>query len=140
MTLAPREQDLLKIPRALRFYIVMANLTGTFLLLLCAEMILRYGFGYDVEVGGQFGFIWLVPHEQVTAFNLSTAILVVHGWLYVFYLIADYWLWSLMRWPFLRFIIIALGGIIPVLSFVLEGVYGKQVKRFLTESATTPAV
>lgn len=134
MALSPRSEDLPKIPRALRFYVVMANVTGTFLLLLCAEMVLRYGVGFDVEVGGQFGFIALTPHDQVTAFNLSTAILVIHGWLYVFYLIADYWLWSLMRWPFLRFIIIALGGVIPALSFVLEGIYGKQVKRVLADT------
>ena len=137
MSLAPREQDIPKIPRALRFYVVMANVTGIFLLLLCAEMVLRYAIGFDVEIGGPFGFVWLVPHEQVTAFNLSTAILVVHGWLYVIYLIADFWLWSLMRWPFLRFIIIALGGVIPVLSFVLEAIYGKQVKAYLASRETS---
>ena len=137
MALSPRPQDLPRIPYALRFYLVMSNVTGTFLLLLCAELVLRYGFGYDVEMGGPYGFLALVPKEQVTAINLSTAVLIIHGWLYVIYLIADFWLWSLMRWSFLQFIIIAMGGIVPVLSFVLEGIYGKRVKRFLAQIATS---
>jgi integral membrane protein len=137
MPLAPRTQDLPKIPGALRFYQVMAFVTGIFLLLLCLEILVRYGFGYDVEMGGPFGFLALVPHNQVTALNLSTTVLVVHGWLYVIYLISDFRLWSLMRWPFTRFIIIALGGVIPVLSFILEAVYAKRVKAFIAENPAT---
>ena len=131
MALAPREENIPKIRGALTFYVVMANLTGIFLLLLCIEMILRYGFGYDVEMGGPFGFLALTPHEQVTAVNLSTAVLIIHGWLFVVYLIADFRLFTLMRWPFMTFLIIALGGIIPVLSFILEAHYGKKAKAFL---------
>ena len=100
MPLEPRELDIPRIPGALRFFQVMAIVTGTFLLLLVAEMIVRYGFGYDVEIGGPFGFITLTPHLQVTAFNVSTAILVIHGWLYVIYLVACFRLWSFMRWSF----------------------------------------
>ena len=136
MTLAPRTTDIPKIPRALQFYRVMAFVTGTFLLLLCLEIITRYVIGYDLELGGQFGFLALVPHDQVTAVNLSTTVLVIHGWLYVIYLIACFWLWSLMRWPFLRLIVLALGGIIPVLSFILEGIYSRRVRDYLS---TAPA-
>jgi integral membrane protein len=106
------------------------------LLLLCLEIITRYVIGYDLELGGQFGFLALVPHDQVTAVNLSTTVLVIHGWLYVIYLIACFWLWSLMRWPFLRLIVLALGGIIPVLSFILEGIYSRRVRDYLS---TAPA-
>ena len=52
--------------------------------------------------------------------NLSTGILIVHGWFYVVYLFADFRLWSLMRWSFTRFLLIALGGVIPFLSFFVE--------------------
>ncbi|NKX51802.1 DUF3817 domain-containing protein, partial [Arthrobacter deserti] len=52
--------------------------------------------------------------------NLSIAVLIAHGWLYVLYLLADFRLWSLMRWPFTQFILIALGGVIPFLSMILE--------------------
>ena len=37
---------------ALTFYKVCAWISGTFLLLLVAEMITRYGFGYDLIAGG----------------------------------------------------------------------------------------
>ena len=32
--------------------------------------------------------------------NLSVAVLIVHGWMYVVYLMSNFRLWSLMRWPF----------------------------------------
>ena len=131
MTLQPREADIPKIPGALRFYVVMSFITGTFLLLLVAEMIMRYGFGLDLEIAGPFGFLHLTPHEQVTAINGSTGVLIIHGWLYVVYLIASFRLWAFMRWSFLTLLILASGGIIPALSFVLEGIYAKRVRAFL---------
>jgi hypothetical protein len=67
----------------------------------------------------------------VTAVNLSTGILMVHGWFYVVYLFSDFRLWSLMRWPFTRFIVIALGGVIPFLSFILEARIGREVRDYL---------
>ncbi len=131
MPLEPRELDIPRIPGALRFFQVMAIVTGTFLLLLVAEMIVRYGLGYDLEIGGPFGFITFTPHLQVTAFNGSTAILIVHGWLYVTYLVASFRLWSFMRWSFMTLVVLALGGIIPALSFVLEGIFTKRVRTYL---------
>ena len=53
-------------------------------------------------------------------------ILVVHGWFYVLYLFSDFRLWSLMRWPFTRFLIIASGGVIPVISFPVERHYHRR--------------
>lgn len=132
MPLEPRDADIPKIPGALRFFQVMAIVTGTFLLLLCTEMIVRYGLGYDLELGGPFGFLHFTPHTQVTAVNVSTGILIVHGWLYVIYLIASFRLWSFMRWSFATLILLALGGIIPVLSFVLEGLFTKRVKSWIS--------
>jgi len=136
MPLVPRPTDIPKIPRALRFYQVMSFITGTFLLLLVVEMILRYGFGYYVELAGPYGFVWLVPHEEVTAVNLSIVVVTIHGWLYVVYLISSYLLWTYMRWTFGRLIVLALGGIIPVLSFILEGIYTRRVADFLAENAS----
>ena len=63
--------------------------------------------------------------------NLSIAVLVAHGWLYVLYLIADFRLWSLMRWPFTRFVLIALGGVIPFLSIILERKVHREVEAEL---------
>jgi integral membrane protein len=83
-------------------------------------MVFRYGFFVDIELGGPFGFLALTPKELITGVNLSTIILIVHGWLYVVYLGLDFLLWRFTRWSFGRFLFIALGGIIPLLSFFFE--------------------
>ncbi|MDQ1526604.1 MAG: hypothetical protein QOG18_1217, partial [Microbacteriaceae bacterium] len=82
---------------------------------------------------GPHGFIALVPDKTVVAVNLSTAILIAHGWLYVVYLFSDFRLWSLMRWSFPRFIQIALGGVVPFLSFFVEHIISRKVARELAE-------
>ena len=120
MPLGPRPTDIPRIRTALAVYRVSAIITGIFLLLLCVMMVLRYVYGVDIELGGPFGFLALVPKAQITAINLSTVILIMHGWLYVLYLGCDFVLWRLLRFPFGRFVFIALGGIIPFLSFYFE--------------------
>ena len=132
MALAPKPKDFPRIRGALKFYQVASIITGVLLLLLCVEMLLKYTpLGLEVELGGRNGLLALVPDGTVTAVNLSTGILIVHGWFYVVYLFFDFRLWSLMRWPFLRFILIALGGVIPFLSFFLEGRIAREVKTYL---------
>jgi integral membrane protein len=131
MPLQPKPADLPRIAGALRLYQVSSIITGVLLLLLCAEVVAKYFFGTELEGGGPNGFLALVPEGTVTAVNLSTGLLIVHGWFYVLYLFADFRLWSMMRWPFLTFLVIALGGIIPFLSFFLEVKVGQWVKAFL---------
>ena len=63
--------------------------------------------------------------------NISLLILVAHGWFYVVYLFAIFRLWSLMRWPFVRFILLALGGVIPALSFIMEVRVSREVRAYL---------
>ncbi len=104
------------------------------LLLLVLEMIFKYTpIQREIELGGAHGFIALVPDKTVLAVNLSTGILIAHGWLYVVYLFSDFRLWSLLRWPFSRFIAIALGGVVPFLSFIVEHYITMRVKRELAE-------
>jgi hypothetical protein len=43
-----------------------------------------------------------------------------------------------MRWRFLDFLWLALGGIVPVLSFVLESIFTRRVRRYLA-TVGTPA-
>ena len=104
---------------------------------------MKYVFGLELELGGPQGFLAFVPIDTVTAVNLSTGILMVHGWFYVVYLFSDFRLWSLMRWPFTRFIIIALGGVVPFLSFILEARIGREVRTYLdrreAESEAAPS-
>jgi integral membrane protein len=167
MPLAPRAADIPKIPGALKFYKVMSIITGSFLLLLCAEIILKYCIdvqtnsfvlpggmtdpttgefvffepGYEIEAFGPNGFLALVPSDTVQAINLSLGILIIHGWLYVIYLFAGFRIWSKMRWGFGKLFFIALGGIIPGLSFYVEYKYGKLVVAYLESqnTAATPA-
>jgi integral membrane protein len=120
MPIGPRPEDLPRIRRAVSVYKVSSYITGTFLLLLCLMMVLRYGFGVDIELGGPFGFLALTPKDLIVGVNLSTLILIAHGWFYVLYVGTDFVLWRLIRWSFGKFLFIALGGVIPLLSFFLE--------------------
>lgn len=111
------------------------------LLLLCGEMIVKYALGYELFLGGSGGFLWFAPLDAFgestgDGLNLSLGILVAHGWFYVVYLFSCFRVWSLMRWPFMRFLLLALGGIIPFLSFFLEVRTARDVKRYLAERET----
>ena len=133
MALEPKPRDFPRIRSALKLYKVSSIITGVMLLLLCVEVVLKYVplFGVELELGGSQGVLALVPEGTVTAVNLSTGILIAHGWFYVLYLFADFQLWSRMRWPFGKFLLIALGGIIPFLSFFLEGRIAREVTSYL---------
>jgi integral membrane protein len=120
MPIGPRPADVPNIRRTVKVYKVSSIITGTFLLLLVLMMVLRYGFGVDIEFLGPYGLLALTPKDLIAGVNLSTVILIAHGWLYVLYLACDFILWRLIRWSFGRFLFIALGGIIPLLSFFLE--------------------
>jgi integral membrane protein len=79
----------------------MAYVTGGFLLLLCVEMVLKYGFNSGEAVLGD----WI-------AF--------VHGWIYILYLMTVIDLWSTLRWPLGRLAQLVLAGVVPVVSFIAE--------------------
>jgi integral membrane protein len=127
MPSGPRLVDVPRLRTALKVYRVSAAITGTFLLLLVVMMVFRYIFLVDIELNGAYGFLALTPKEQITGINLSIVILTVHGWLYVLYLACDFIMWRLARFSFGRFLFIALGGIIPFLSYYFEF----QVPRYI---------
>ena len=83
---------------ALGRYRAMAYVTGTMLLLLCLEIVLKYGFHNDV--------IDWIPR--------------LHGFVYMVYLVTVWDLWSRMRWSWGRLVTMVLAGVVPVTSFVLE--------------------
>ncbi|UNX54283.1 DUF3817 domain-containing protein [Georgenia sp. TF02-10] len=95
------EQTERKARGAFSFYRVMAFVTGTMLLVLCLEMVLKYGFNDGQPV-------------------LGTWVAILHGWIYVVYAAAVLNLWSTMRWGFGRIVALIAGGVVPVLSFVME--------------------
>jgi hypothetical protein len=125
---------------ALKFYQIASIITGVMLLLLVAEMVLKYTpIHLELFAGGSGGALWFAPvvegpeglESTGDGLNLSLFILVAHGWFYVVYLFACFRMWSLMRWPFLRFILLALGGVIPLLSFIMETIVARDVKTYL---------
>ncbi|MER3390338.1 MAG: DUF3817 domain-containing protein [Microcella sp.] len=131
MVIGPKPADIPLIRRTLAVYKVSSIITGIFLLGLVVMMITRYGLGSDIELNGPSGFIALSPVDTLTGFNLSIFLLAVHGWLYVLYLACDFVLWRVLRWPFWRFLWIAMGGIIPFLSFFFERQVPRQVEEVI---------
>ncbi|QCB96792.1 DUF3817 domain-containing protein [Arthrobacter sp. PAMC25564] len=136
-----------QIRSALKFYKVMAYLTGSMLLLLCAELVTRYAFGQYLFAGGTnaltgqpfgLGFADAEPAGVIGGVNLSVTILIVHGWMYVVYLISNFRLWSLMRWPFGKLVLLALGGVVPFLSFFVEKKFHAEVEAELAANPQAP--
>lgn len=108
-----------KIRGALTRYRIMAIITGTFLLILTAVTLVKYI--------GQWVFDW--EHEGFLAIALGIGI--VHGWIYVVYLLTCLDLWTKMKWKFGRLVYMALGGVIPVLGLFLEVRLAREVKNGL---------
>ncbi|MGV8874625.1 MAG: DUF3817 domain-containing protein [Rhodococcus sp. (in: high G+C Gram-positive bacteria)] len=96
-----------KISSALLRYRVLAYATGIWLLVLVTEMVAKYIF--EVE-------------------NVPNWIAVVHGWVYLVYLVLTIDLAIKVRWPAGRTIGTLLAGTIPFLSFYVEHKRTKQVK------------
>lgn len=154
MQLQPKPADYPRIRKALSFYKVTSVITGIMLLLLLTEMILKYSPTHvELFVGGGAGiqfapvavseacqwYSMFNPAQEACKMlptgagaNVSLLILIAHGWFYVVYLISCFLLWSPMRWKFTRFLLLALGGVIPFLSFFMERRIAGQVQAFLT--------
>ena len=133
---------------ALKFYQVASIITGVMLLLLVAEMVLKYTpIRLELFAGGSGGLLWFAPvvegpeglESTGDGLNISLSILVAHGWFYVVYLFACFRMWSLMRWRFPRFIMLALGGVIPLLSFFMEAIVARDVKAYLASREAAEA-
>lgn len=133
MAFGPQPSDIPLIRRVLAVYKVSSVLTGTFLLGLVVMMVTRYGFGLDIEFGGATGGLTLTDPDAITGINVSILLLAVHGWLYVLYLACDFLLWRLLRWPFWKFVWIAMGGIVPLLSFFFERQVPRQVEAIIAD-------
>lgn len=139
MVLQPKPVDYPRIRRALSIYKVTSVITGVMLLLLCAVMVMKYVFGVQLFLFTPDGFAKFEPlaPEGIEAdfapagFDLFKAILIAHGWFYVVYLISNFMLWSPMRWSFMRFLLLALGGVIPLMSFFLEVRTAREVNALL---------
>ena len=142
MPFGPRAADVPRIRLVLRLFRVSAIVTGVFLLLLVVMMVARYGFLVDIEYSDAYG-LGLTPRELIEergSLNVSLIILTTHGWLYVLYLALDFLLWRFTRWSFGRFLFIALGGIIPLLSFFFEFSVPRWVRAEIAKVETPTEV
>ena len=107
-------------------YRVLAWITGSMLLLLCVELILKYVF----HAGG-------VSADGSPNPVLGAWIAYAHGWIYVVYLVTVFQLWSTMRWRLGRLVTMAAAGVVPVMSFILERTVHIQALARI-EAARTP--
>ncbi|MET0897684.1 MAG: DUF3817 domain-containing protein [Mycobacterium sp.] len=99
---APVEQ----IRKALLGYRVLAWVTGVWLIALCYEMVMKYGFNDD-------SLSWIA---------------VVHGWVYFIYLLFAANLAVKVRWPIGKTVGILLAGTVPLLGIIVEHFQTKALK------------
>jgi integral membrane protein len=91
---------------ALTRFKIMAFVVGVGLLILCLEMVLHYGFDNDA-------LTWWSP---------------IHGVLYMLYLVATADLGLKVKWPLTRMLGVALAGVVPFFSFVMERKVAREVE------------
>ncbi|GIG19390.1 hypothetical protein Cch01nite_01140 [Cellulomonas chitinilytica] len=109
---------------ALARYRVMAWITGTMLLLLCVEIVLKY----VLQVNG-------LDADGSPKPVIGTWVAFAHGWIYVVYLVTVVDLWSTMRWRLGRLAALAAAGVVPVMSFVLERRVHRQALAAVEDAA-----
>jgi hypothetical protein len=130
---------------ALRLYKITSYVTGVFLLVISVLYGIRLGLSSDLWIGGPDGLIGLAQFAvdptsgertgfPTQGFSFTTISLIVHGWLYVAYLYADFRLWTLLRWGIGKFLLIALGGVVPFLSFFTERHFAKVAEGYSKNS------
>jgi hypothetical protein len=129
----------------LKYFKVTSYVTGIFLLLIMVLWGIRLSIHADFWLAGPDGFLQLAYYSvdasgtkvglPDSGLDLTSASLIVHGWLYVAYLFGDFRLWTLMRWSFRRFLVIALGGVVPLLSFFTENHFAKVAEADLKKVA-----
>lgn len=141
------------VARALKLYRVASVITGTLLVAITILFALRLTASEELWLAGPHGLLSLEHFNQdalgdkvglpTTGFDLTKGVLIVHGWFYMLYLYSDYKLWSLMRWSFGRFLLIAAGGVVPLLSFFTERRFHKialaQAASDAAASTSTPS-
>ncbi|MDY6996909.1 MAG: DUF3817 domain-containing protein [Actinomycetota bacterium] len=95
------------IRKALLGYRVLAWVTGLWLIALCYEMVMKYGFNDD-SLG------WIA---------------VVHGWVYFVYLLFTANLAVKVRWPIAKTVGVLLAGTIPLVGIIVEHFQTQAIKE-----------
>lgn len=97
-----------RVRQALTMFSIAAWVTGVLLLLLCLRMVMDYGFNMDVSA-----LAWVAR---------------VHGLAYIAFLMASLNLGLKARWPAATWLVTAISGVVPFLSFVVEAKRRNEVK------------
>ncbi len=130
-----------QLDKSLKFFKVASYVTGVFLLLISVLYGMRLAISSDVWIAGPQGAVALAQFSvdassgerygfPTQGFSFTNISLIVHGWLYVVYLYANFRLWTELRWGVGKFLIIALGGVIPFLSFFTERYFTKLAQTW----------
>ena len=98
-----------RVRTALNAFSAAAWVTGILLLLLVLRMILEYGFGIEVAA-----LSWVAR---------------VHGLAYVLFLVTSLNLGTTARWSAATWVVTALSGVVPFLSFIVEAKRRREVKQ-----------
>lgn len=101
-TINPNRRE--RVKKALTFFSITAYFTGVMLLTLCGEMIYKY----------------LILEDSSTAPSWFFYTAQIHGFAYMLFLIAIVNLGTKARWEPAKWIVTALGGVVPFLSFIVE--------------------
>jgi hypothetical protein len=141
MTSTPQSDQVTTIRGVLKYFKATSYTTGIFLLVIMVLWGIRLSVHADFWLGGPNGLLSLAYYSvdangtkvglPDSGLDLTSVSLIVHGWLYVAYLFGDFRLWTLMRWSFGRFLLIALGGVVPLLSFFTEHHFAKVAEADL---------
>ncbi|WP_069815192.1 DUF3817 domain-containing protein [Streptomyces sp. TP-A0874] len=100
-------------------YRVMAYVTAVMLLLLCACMVFKYGFGKGED--------------------LTFAVSQAHGLLYIIYLVFAFDLGSKAKWGFGKLLWVLLSGTLPTAAFFVERKIVRELEPLFADDAAEPA-
>ncbi|WPF65700.1 MULTISPECIES: DUF3817 domain-containing protein [unclassified Corynebacterium] len=90
-----------RVRNALTFFSVSAWVTGVFLIALCVVMVLKYLTSADVPDAAKY-------------------VAIFHGWVYIVFVLSAFNLGLKARWEPKTWVITALCGVVPFLSFYVE--------------------
>jgi integral membrane protein len=107
----------------------LAYATGVFLLLLTLQVVLQVAqwSGGDIPYARAEGLSRWVP-------GADAVVPIVHGWLYLAYVIVTVDLWFRTRLPVARTVLVVLAGTVPFMSFVAERWVSARVRPRLADA------
>ena len=109
----------------------LALVVGVLLLIGCVDAVFKYGYhlvdagfwaeGSDLQqFAADYAWVWLI-----------------HGWIYIVYVVVAFLLSQKTGWPFLQFVLMLVAGLVPGLIFWVERRVAQRVREDYPELAGT---